>query len=336
MFVAVAEFLDREHHASQRCVERRGDAGGAAGQQEARGFAWIGEAERRPIRYIRLGADVHGRPFAADRRAAQQGRARSGRACRPRRAATGCCARNRGSARFQRRDHLRDAAAAGGPQAPATSAMPAAAKTSGVSSSVHHGEKRQYPLEQRESRIAGTARTPARPAPPAIAPPHSTSAPLPVRSGQQWVEAGRVCLWRIGHRAHCRMRRAGAPVQNARMSDSRTLMHAHAGRLARPRHRQPAFARLPARDGRHGRTPDPSRGFVLDLARDHVPLRRALRSGHAACGGHAALRRDAGSRLHQRLRIPLPAPRARWPARMPIPRRCRRRWSPPRATPASA
>ncbi len=87
--------------------------------------------------------------------------------------------------------------------------------------------------------------------------------------------------------------------------------HQPAGRA---RHRQPALARIPAGDGRHGRAPGACTGLVLELARGDVPLRPAAGPGQPACGRGPALRGDAGGRLHHGVRVPLPAPRAGRPA----------------------
>ncbi|MCW0450470.1 hypothetical protein NB706_003304 [Xanthomonas sacchari] len=115
MLEASAQFLDGEHHAGQRRVERRGDAGGAAGQQEMAGLARIAKAEPAPEHVHQAGADVHGGTFAADRGAAEQGHGGQHQLAR------GHAQRQIGLAEavvgtFQRGDHLRDAAAAGGAQ----------------------------------------------------------------------------------------------------------------------------------------------------------------------------------------------------------------------------
>ena len=86
------------------------------------------------------------------------------------------------------------------------------------------------------------------------------------------------------------------------------------GALGRARHRRTCIRMRSSARWRAwpSARPHPA-GQFLDLARDHVPLRRALRSGRAARGRRAALRRDARSRLHHGLRIPLSAPPARRP-----------------------
>ncbi len=115
MFETPAQFLDREHHPGQRRIERRGDAGGAAGEQEMRGLARIAEAEPAPEHVHQAGADMHGRPFTPDRGAAEQGQRGQHQL------AGGHAQRQVGLAEgvvglLQRGDDLRDAAAAGGAQ----------------------------------------------------------------------------------------------------------------------------------------------------------------------------------------------------------------------------
>ena len=82
MLEGAGEFLDREHHAGQRRVERGGDAGGAAGKDEARNRLGIGEAEASAKRVHQPGADMHGRPLAPDRGAAEQPDQASAASCR--------------------------------------------------------------------------------------------------------------------------------------------------------------------------------------------------------------------------------------------------------------
>ena len=75
---------------------------------------------------------------------------------------------------------------------------------------------------------------------------------------------------------------------------------------------QRAFAgsdRIPQRTGRQ----------LLELAHADVPLRPAHHARAAGGHRHLALRRDAGSRLHRGLRVPLCAPR---PGRPALCRRC--------------
>ena len=80
--------------------------------------------------------------------------------------------------------------------------------------------------------------------------------------------------------------------------------------LGASRHRQPAFARLPARDGRTGRTPWQRQRQLLELARDDVWVRRADHPRRSARDRLPALRRDAACGLHPGLRVPLLAPRS--------------------------
>ena len=72
----------------------------------------------------------------------------------------------------------------------------------------------------------------------------------------------------------------------------------HAGRGAcrrPPRPSQPAQPRLPARHGGAGRDARADGRQFLDLARDHVPLRRAPRPRRVRSHRRDGLRRDAGS-----------------------------------------
>ena len=74
---------------------------------------------------------------------------------------------------------------------------------------------------------------------------------------------------------------------------------------------EPAQPRLPAGDGGHDRAPRAGRRQLLDLARAHVPLPRRADARRRRGDRGARLRRDAGGRLRQRRRVPLPAPPAR-------------------------
>ena len=119
-------------------------------------------------------------------------------------------------------------------------------------------------------------------------------------------------LWTRGRLARRRRRdastnTAGSPRIGTRRADRQR-------QLDRARHRQPALARVPARDGGHGRAPDQS---------------RATRSGPGARPCTASPRASTPDTLHAvaaqlyaemleagyttRLRVPLPAPRARRP-----------------------
>ncbi len=73
---------------------------------------------------------------------------------------------------------------------------------------------------------------------------------------------------------------------------------------------EPAFPRLPARHGGTGRDARTGRRQLLDLARGHVPLRRAPRPRDLRSGRRDGLCRDAGGRLHPRRRVPLSASRS--------------------------
>ena len=94
---------------------------------------------------------------------------------------------------------------------------------------------------------------------------------------------------------------------------------AYCRRPGDPRHAQPAFARLPARLCGADGIPGPGGGQLLELAQPHVPLCPAHHARIAGGHCHLALHRDAGGGLHQRVRVPLRAPRHRWAAL------CRRR-----------
>ena len=82
---------------------------------------------------------------------------------------------------------------------------------------------------------------------------------------------------------------------------------------------QPALPRLPARLCRSDRIPQRTGRQLLELAHADVPLRPAPDAGAAGGHRHLALHRDAGSRLHLGLRVPLCAPR---PGRPALCRRC--------------
>src|SRR5471032_1911448 len=107
------QYLDGEHDAGQRRVERGGDAGRAAGhQQTVRGDGGTARQEAAR-RQHHAGGDLHRRAFTAQRQAGQQAARRQrhlGQAQfqRHEQAALRRCHR-----RFQRRHHLRDAGAAG-------------------------------------------------------------------------------------------------------------------------------------------------------------------------------------------------------------------------------
>jgi hypothetical protein len=109
------QFLDGEYHAGQRRIERRGDAGAAAGEDEARDLLGVAEAEATAQPVHQAGADVHRRALAPDRGAAEQ------REQRQRHFADchGQCEHTMAQRRifhFDCRDHLRDAAALGWPE----------------------------------------------------------------------------------------------------------------------------------------------------------------------------------------------------------------------------
>ncbi|CAJ7822306.1 Uncharacterised protein [Burkholderia pseudomallei] len=107
-----AQFLDREHDAGERRVERGGQAGGGAREHELAFDQRVrARVEAAQVEHQRR-ADLHGRPFAADREAAGDAEQRDqdlaeqdAQREQPR--------AERAWLRVQRRDHLRNPAALG-------------------------------------------------------------------------------------------------------------------------------------------------------------------------------------------------------------------------------
>ena len=116
---AAAELLDREHDAGQRRVERRGDAGGAAGEDQVR-RTQCAPVRQEAVREVQhRGRDLHRRALAPGREAADQ-RERSQHDL-ARRDAQRQQRGHRPAERREagRRDHLRNAAAGGAGHVPA-------------------------------------------------------------------------------------------------------------------------------------------------------------------------------------------------------------------------
>src|SRR5262245_8933390 len=63
------EFLEREDDAGERRVERRGDAGGATGEDELAPERRVAERKQPPARVEHARADLHRRPLAAEHEA---------------------------------------------------------------------------------------------------------------------------------------------------------------------------------------------------------------------------------------------------------------------------
>ena len=79
-------------------------------------------------------------------------------------------------------------------------------------------------------------------------------------------------------------------------------------------HAQPALARFPARLRRPHGISRAGAGQLLELANADVPLRRGDHAGPARGHRDRSVRGNAGGRLHQRVRVPLPASRRARPS----------------------
>lgn len=109
---AAGQFLDREHDARERRIECGRQPGRRAGQHELAFDLRVRARVEAPQVEHQRRTDLHGRPFAADREAAEDAEERDQHLAEQdaQRQQPGAeCAR----ARMQRRDHLRDAAALG-------------------------------------------------------------------------------------------------------------------------------------------------------------------------------------------------------------------------------
>ena len=71
VFERAGKFLDREHHARKRRIERRCNTRGAAGERKPRHRARVAKAQTLCHRHHQSGTHVHRRSLAPDRSAYQ-------------------------------------------------------------------------------------------------------------------------------------------------------------------------------------------------------------------------------------------------------------------------
>ena len=307
-------------------VERRGDASRAPASSNRRACMSPRKPKRRPM------ASMTPAPTCT---VGPRGRSRRRRAVRPRSGRAWPAtpsARDGAGVRLR----WRSAAITCGMPLPRVDSSPrvvihaSSANMPGVSSSAHHGENAITRLNsERRGRWRGRRRWPR--APPRSRPPQSTTRRFQT-SGDSRASRPASCSSCVAIAAfsHARRDRARAEWRHGQARPQRRRP------LAPSRHRQPAFARLPARDG--GAWPNAK---AIRTIRSGPGARRCTASPHASIRTRCTRSLRSCTRRCSKPATPASAnsttcttrPMA---GRTPIRRRCRTRSSAPRATPASA